>query len=121
MFFLGRWSGTGMFPLVGDMIADTIDHINNNKELLINIRRSTQWYKEDDKNIDEWRKFTGMVPCPALRPISEYKPRMGWFTPTEKGMAKWKFENHTLVKFSENILRQFKSGTLFSWLRSEKQ
>lgn len=122
IFFLGRWSWTGMFPLVGDMIADTIDHIEGNKELLINIRRSTHWYKEDDKNIDEWREFTRMVPCPGLRPISEYKPRMGWFMPKwEKGRDKWKSENHTLVKFSDDVLKQFKRGTLFSWLRSEKQ
>jgi hypothetical protein len=120
MFFLGRWSGTGMFPLIGDMIADTIQHMKNNKELLVNIRRDARWYREDDKNIDEWREFARVVPCPLLKPIKEYKPRMGWFMPSnQEKLERWKRENHTLVRFSNNIIKQFQRGRLFSWLRGE--
>jgi hypothetical protein len=37
MFFLGRWSGTGMFPLIDDMIADTIQHITTNKDYWLSL------------------------------------------------------------------------------------
>jgi hypothetical protein len=45
MFLLGRWSGTGLFPLMCDMIADTIGHLRTNKTKLGNFKPSTYWYK----------------------------------------------------------------------------
>jgi hypothetical protein len=82
--------------------------------VLVNIKRSGRWYKEDDKNVDDWREFIRIVPSPLLRPIKEYKPRMEWFMPkSKKGIDKWKMENHTLVKFSSNIIRQCERGRLF--------
>ena len=72
MFFLGRWSGTGLFPLVVDMIADTMDHIRKNKDLLINIKGAGYWHRQDD-NVTSWRN----VPIeygPHLKPVEEYLP-----------------------------------------------
>ena len=54
MFFLGRWSGTGLFPLIGDMIADTIGHIKKNKGLLVNFTGEYIWYRQD-ANRNVWR------------------------------------------------------------------
>jgi hypothetical protein len=45
MFLLGRWSGTGLFPLMLDMIADTIDHLRLNKQKLRNFSNNPYWYK----------------------------------------------------------------------------
>lgn len=45
MFLLGRWSGTGLFPLVCDMIADTMDHLRVNKGSLSKIPGRIGWYK----------------------------------------------------------------------------
>lgn len=47
VFILGRWSGTGLFPLMLDMIADTANHIRLNKHLLSNFVCNTYWYKGD--------------------------------------------------------------------------
>lgn len=43
MFLLGRWSGTGLFPLMCDMIADTMNHLRINREKLRNFR-NPYWY-----------------------------------------------------------------------------
>lgn len=45
MFILGRWSSTGIFPLLLDCIADTANHLKLNKHLLRNFNNSTYWYK----------------------------------------------------------------------------
>lgn len=45
MFVLGRWSGTGIFPLLLDCIADTANFIRLNKHLLKNFKSNTWWYK----------------------------------------------------------------------------
>jgi len=47
MFVLGRWSGTGVFPLLLDCIADTANFIQLNKHLLRNFKANTYWYKGD--------------------------------------------------------------------------
>jgi len=46
MCLLGRWSQTGLFPLMGEMIADTMNHIRINKERLKNFSNS-YWYHGD--------------------------------------------------------------------------
>jgi hypothetical protein len=124
MFFLGRWSGTGLFQLVGDMIADTIQHMKNNRELLAKFQYSRQepWYREDDDNVEEWRRVIRMIGGPRLRPIKDYKPQIGRFKPKSVSAdEKWKRENHTLVRFAGYVVRQFERGKLFSWLRGESQ
>jgi hypothetical protein len=45
MFVLGRWSGTGIFPLLLDCIADTASHLKLNKHLLKNFLFNSYWYK----------------------------------------------------------------------------
>lgn len=45
VFVLGRWSMTGIFPLLLDSIADTAIHIKMNKHLLSNFRANTWWYR----------------------------------------------------------------------------
>lgn len=45
MFILGRWSGTGIFPLLLDCIADTANHLRINKHLLKNFDNRSYWYK----------------------------------------------------------------------------
>jgi hypothetical protein len=50
MFVLGRWSGTGVFPLLLDCIADTTGHIRLNKHLLKNFQANTWWYKGNGNN-----------------------------------------------------------------------
>lgn len=45
MFVLGRWSGTGVFPMLLDCIADTANHLKLNKHLLKNFTSNTYWYK----------------------------------------------------------------------------
>lgn len=52
MFVLGRWSGTGIFPLLLDCIADTANFIRLNKHLLKNFKNSTYWYKGNSLNND---------------------------------------------------------------------
>jgi hypothetical protein len=104
------------------MIADTIQHMENNRELLVKFghRRRMPWYREDDDNVEEWRRVIRVIGGPRLRPIKDYKPQIGWFKPrSESAHEKWKRENHTLVRFAGNIIRQFERGTLFSWLRGE--
>mgnify|MGYP001606539825 FL=1 len=34
MFFLGRWSDSGLFPLVAEMVADTMEHLRINTRKL---------------------------------------------------------------------------------------
>lgn len=44
IFVLGRWSGTGLFPLFLDMIADTINHLRINKKMLANFSERVDWH-----------------------------------------------------------------------------
>lgn len=45
MFMLGRWSGTGLFPLMCEMVADTIAHLSMNKAQLANFPHDAWWYR----------------------------------------------------------------------------
>jgi hypothetical protein len=45
VFVLGRWSGTGIFPLLLDCIADTSNHLKLNKHLLNKFPANSYWYK----------------------------------------------------------------------------
>lgn len=118
MFFLGRWSGTGMSRLIGDMIADTIQHISTNKELLAQLS-GDRWYKQDD-NRNEWNRLGGEE-GPRLRPMKEYVPARGWLPRSKSKYEVWKKETRPLVKFASNINQRFQNGELFSWLRGESR
>lgn len=48
MFVLGRWSGTGLFPLFADMVADTMNWLRLNKSKMGNFIANTYWYKGDN-------------------------------------------------------------------------
>ncbi|MEI7810110.1 MAG: hypothetical protein WCI41_00945 [bacterium] len=48
-FILGRWSQTGIFPLLIDCIADTSNHLKLNKHLLKNFQSDTYWYNGKDE------------------------------------------------------------------------
>ncbi|MFH1632135.1 MAG: hypothetical protein ABIA47_03940 [bacterium] len=47
MFFLGRWSDSGLFPLIGEMVADTISFLRTNKERLEGFGQSPYWHTPD--------------------------------------------------------------------------
>lgn len=51
-----RWSHNGIFPLLPDMMATTIDHLVKNKRLLSNIPTNV-WYRGNSKN------FSSNVDC----------------------------------------------------------
>jgi hypothetical protein len=40
-----RWSGNGIFPLIPDLMADTIDHIAKHVDRLNSFNTNTYWYK----------------------------------------------------------------------------
>jgi hypothetical protein len=42
---IDRWSGSGLLPLMADMIADTMDHIQKHLNLLSNFKSNTYWYR----------------------------------------------------------------------------
>lgn len=45
MVMIERWSGTGLFPLIPNMIADTINHIQSKSNVLYNFSIHTYWYR----------------------------------------------------------------------------
>jgi hypothetical protein len=50
MVIIERWSGTGLFPLMSDMMADTIDHLRAHIELLKFFKSNTYWYKGEGES-----------------------------------------------------------------------
>jgi hypothetical protein len=116
MFFLGRWSGSGVFPLITDMMAATLRHLRAQRPLLAGTwSKGVRWYK------------TGLASevanlGPRLRPERDYRTRpMSWLTElrSERAQETWRQEHHTLARFAARLLRQFKQGSLFPWLRGE--
>src|SRR3989344_2028 len=60
MFLLGRWSGTGLFPLMCEMVADTIEHLRQNYKALEKIAlgdNNTIYFY--DIGIKTWEGITG--------------------------------------------------------------
>jgi hypothetical protein len=45
-----RWSGNGIFPLLCNLMANTIDHVKGKKSALSNFRGDTYWYKGDSEH-----------------------------------------------------------------------
>jgi hypothetical protein len=117
VFFLGRWSGRALFPRIGDMIADTIDHLEKSKALLANESGlSGEWYRADSR-ID----LQNMVIGPRLRPIENYRVPKECVPRSKLERERWRQENHSLVKFANEVCRQFERGSLFSWLKGESE
>lgn len=87
MFFLGRWSDTGLFPLIGEMVADTVDYLRQRTPLL-NGFKSAFWHfvKLDHPDI------SSLQPQPYLK-------------------------YGALVPFATNLVAHFDNGTLFDFLR----
>ncbi|HLC49375.1 MAG TPA: hypothetical protein VJI96_03260 [Candidatus Andersenbacteria bacterium] len=97
MFFLGRWSGSGLFPKIEEMIADTMDHIRHNRLLLGNFQSFTPWYM--------WR--TGVnpehdIPHSPDRFFGGHRP-----------------EEHLLIQFADTLLKNYEQGRVFNFLRGE--
>ena len=44
IFLLGRWSGTGIFPGIQELIAGTMEHLETHRDALSNIRGDTPWH-----------------------------------------------------------------------------
>src|SRR5512132_1421171 len=86
MFFLGRWSGRALFPRIGDMIADTIEHLDEAKPLLANLNEgSFRWYKTETR-VD----FENTVVGPRLRPIESYGVPRSRAAPTSAPTRAWR-------------------------------
>jgi hypothetical protein len=98
IFVLGRWSGTGLFPLFLDMIADTINHLRINKNLLGNFASSSYWYRGDKKNVNSNGMFIGDCLSNSRSP-----------------------HNGVLVPFAEKVIVAFDEGRLFEFLREEPE
>jgi hypothetical protein len=90
MFLLGRWSGTGLFPLICDMVADTMDHLRCNKAGLRRIPGNLAWYQPER---GAW--------SPSLDPKE-----------TESS-------NSVLEPFADQVLAAYDAGRLFSFLREK--
>ena len=116
MFFLGRWSGTGLFPRIGEMIADTIEHLEKGKALLSTLSDRLVWYKTGYR-VD----LENVVVGPHLRPVESYQMPKTSIPRSRREEEKWRRQNHSLVKFADNVRREFEIGSLFSWLRGERE
>ncbi|MFH1621234.1 MAG: hypothetical protein ABIB04_04070 [Patescibacteria group bacterium] len=51
VYFLGRWSDSGIFPLMPEMIADTIEYLRANTERLSGFPDRPYWYFADPDNL----------------------------------------------------------------------
>jgi len=90
MFLLGRWSGTGLFPLMCDMIADTIGHLRINKAKLRNFESNSYWHMGMSVHSD----------VGVLQPGGS--------------------ENNTVLEvFADALIAAFEKGKLFEFLRGE--
>ncbi|HLD06868.1 MAG TPA: hypothetical protein VJC16_05035 [Candidatus Nanoarchaeia archaeon] len=95
MFLLGRYSCTGLFPLLPDMVADTIDHLRMNKGTLGRIPKNMTWYH-------------------GLRSYeTPYNPRSCRLEDGASG------DNTVLEPFAGEVIAAFGAGNLFRFLRGE--
>lgn len=90
MFILGRWSGTGIFPLLLDCIADTANHLRLNKHLTKNFRSNTYWHRGGDGSSSGVLQIVG-----------------------------GKENNHVLPKYVDSLLLAYDRGLVFEFLRGE--
>lgn len=102
MFLLGRWSGTGLFPLVLDMVADTIDHLRLNADRLSGFPADIEWYQG---------QYTGTRTDPWLFRLEQESNTPSAVSPPNK----------ILVPFAIEVVKAFDEGRLFDFLRGEHQ
>jgi len=100
-FILGRWSGTGIFPLFLDMTADTMAHLRSHKHLLSNFGSSSYWYR-GERNPGE---------------TAEDKKKNLETGGTYLGNSS---NGNSLVNFAGQVLEAYDAGRLFKFLRGEK-
>jgi hypothetical protein len=89
MFYLGRWSDKGIFPLMADMVADTMAYIRSNLDNLQNFGHEPFWHLNDT----HLRNRDCDSDCYDAR---SYLP-----------------------KLARDMLVAFEAGILFSWIRDE--
>jgi len=89
MFFLARWSGTGLFPRICEMVADTMNHLELNIEKLRKFPANSYWYM--GKETHNFRKNIL---------LGESAESVG----------------HVLVSFANEALGAYKNGELFDFL-----
>ena len=97
MFLLGRWSATGLFPMMLDMIADTMNHLRVNTKLLRNFPTNTYWHRgkksSNNNNANNYHLLENSA------------------TDTK---------NSVLEPFALEVLEAYEQGTLFEFLKGRK-
>lgn len=90
VFVLGRWSDEGIFPLMCDLIADTMSHLAINKDFLKNIPENTSWLHTNNSagSLSAWRN---------------------------RGDSR----EHPLVTMANKVLQAYEEKKLFEFLRGE--
>lgn len=102
MFFLGRWSGSGIFPGITEMMADTINHIKENQFLLAKFTAYTPWYM--------WSR-TASGPTHSIRGV----PTLSAWEMQQEAHA----NKHPLHQFASTFLKHYDAGKVFQFLRGE--
>lgn len=97
IFFIGRWSGTGIFPLMYEMVADTMDHLLLNKSFLGRFPGGNYW-----------TNGKGMNDC--LRYFFE-----------RNNSVEINGNQSVLPKLADDILAAYQEGRLFPFLKGEKK
>lgn len=101
-FLLDRWSATGLFPHLCDMIADTMEHLKAKKDELCNFAQDSFWYK-GGRNGRYSTGFLGLKGYPmSVLENSDSSSR-----------------NTVLVSFADQVLAAYEHGKLFEFLRDE--
>lgn len=99
MFLLGRWVSHGLFPLVCDMIADTMSHLKLHKSFLRNFNSESIWYYGTGNLSD-----TSVYYILGGGHVKLGGNRRG---------------NDVLEPFANQVLEAYEAGRLFQFLRGE--
>lgn len=100
MFVLGRWISHGLFPLVCDMIADTMSHLRLHKSHLKNFNVESAWYFGTNR--------------------SSLSSHFGWLGGKAVNLKNGNMGNELLEPFANEVLQAYEKGRLFQYLRGEK-
>ena len=99
-FVLGRWSDTGIFPGVDQMVGATMEHLETHKGMLGNFGSMPFWFMFDMNTGDSLRNHSEP---PGASSGGSFPPN----TPC------------VLLERAEETLKHFREGTLFPWLAGE--
>lgn len=98
---LGRYSDAGTFPLFNELVADTIEFLRQNRELLKQFKvTNPYWYQAAPDPRNAGRNGPDELDPRGQGGVLEFGP-------------------NALYPHVGEILRHFDAGTLFSWLRGE--